>query len=267
MKEITIFNGYKLYVDETDMGISRDLAIHGIRESTATKYFQSILKPGMVVYDIGSNIGYYVLVAHEKIESEGFIYSFEPLQSNVELLKMNTAANGITNIEIYPIALGDMHTQEILSISKLSNLNAIVKEEDISELGLKWFDKHIIGKTEVEQWDLDGFIEYNKLPIPDVLRMDVEGYEIRVLKGADTTLEKMATGSILFIEFHGDLIRDKKQVITKLHSELIEKDFFVTWGQGINPNGKETFLNNYLFDSFINFAINNNFVHIFYIKH
>ncbi len=76
-----------MYLDLVNEGISRVLAIYGIREADHTQIMKRELKSGMAVLDIGSNIGYYPLLEASLVGTKGKVYAIEPDPRNIELLK------------------------------------------------------------------------------------------------------------------------------------------------------------------------------------
>ena len=70
----------------------------GVNEKYETELFKKMVQDGMVVVDIGANIGYYTLIAAKLVGNKGIVYAFEPEPSNYELLCQNIAINGYTNV-------------------------------------------------------------------------------------------------------------------------------------------------------------------------
>ena len=177
-----------------DKGISRDLYLYGIREKVATEKMKEILNKDDIVLEIGSNIGYYVLLESKRVSK---IYAVEPVPNNFKMLEKNILLNNLKNVETYNISIGDKNGISSIYISDKSNLHSFV-----SCVGNK--------KVDVEMKTLDSFISDKEFPT--VLRMDVEGYEYEILKSSKKFLEKMKKGSWIFIEIHKFQSRRAKEV-------------------------------------------------------
>ena len=86
LKEI---HGNKMYLDPSDIGLSKELLLSGTREELQTKIIKEMVKKGMVVLEIGANLGYYALIEASIIGKEGKIYAIEPVPRNFEILNKN----------------------------------------------------------------------------------------------------------------------------------------------------------------------------------
>ena len=95
-KEVTLIEcqGSKMFVDPRDEGIAMFLVTDGVFDPHETELVRGMLEPGMVVADIGANIGYYTLIAARCVGEGGQVYAFEPVPSNYELLARSIKANG-----------------------------------------------------------------------------------------------------------------------------------------------------------------------------
>lgn len=183
----------KMILDLSDKGICRDLYHNKVRETECTNIYMKLLnkvRNGNVL-DIGSNIGYYVLIAAKRIN--GKVYAIEPDPRNFELLKRNIEINRLQKkVELYNIAFGDKKGKIRFYQSELRNWSRIARD----------YEKGI----EVDVITIDDFIN-NYLIGKQIsfLRFDVEGYEYFILKGAKRTLKNYDNLQI-FMEVHIPLI-------------------------------------------------------------
>ncbi len=104
--------GCKFYVNPMDVGIVPHLLADGVYEPRTTEVFKCLLKPGMVVVDIGANFGYYALIAAQFVGSTGKIYACEPEPNNFRLLLNNIKINGFSNVAPLQIALSNRKGQD-----------------------------------------------------------------------------------------------------------------------------------------------------------
>jgi len=178
--------GSAMILDLSDKGINRDLYLHRIREPQATRYLQSILQPNWTVVDIGANIGYYALQEARVAKN---VIAIEPTPSSHKALVANVALNRYPNIETWQMAVGDHNGQVGFEISRACNWNSVSPASR--------------GDMQVQMIMLDELIDGRWV---DYVRMDVEGYELCVLKGMEQTLRKKKPR--MFIEVHRDKLRD-----------------------------------------------------------
>jgi FkbM family methyltransferase len=192
-----------MYLDLADEGISHDLIIDGIREANSVETFKQEVKEGDVVVDIGANIGYYALLEARLVGNNGKIYAIEPVRQNVELLRKNIEINGYSNIMSYELAIGDVNGVNSMYITKQRNKHTFREVVGTRK------EKYVTGKIDVEVVTLDDFLQ-NKL-YPNVIRMDVEGYEYQIIKGMKNTLQKKLPLKI-FVEFHFHLLKQHESI-------------------------------------------------------
>ena len=207
-------NGFKMYIHLDDKGISKDLYLFKSRERFAFEFLKKFLQDDEIVLDIGANIGYYVLLEHERAP-KGRIFACEPSKFNRDLLAMNLQLNGVNNAEVFPYALGE-RTQE--------------KREFYIYERTNWasFNKHLRAPVKdivyVDTMTLDDFqVKHMEGLMPTVLRMDVEGAELEIIKGAERTL-RAAKRVKVFMEIHPHLLGRKKvdELLDLLHGHGFE---------------------------------------------
>jgi FkbM family methyltransferase len=195
--------GSKMYLDLADEGISRDLIIDGIRERISVEVVTKELKSGDIVVDIGANIGYYVLLESKLVGDKGKIYAIEPDPSNVELLEKNIEINGLSNVEVFQHAIGDSNDIHSMHLFSERNLGTLMDIAGTSK------EELVTGNIEVKTLTLDDFLE-NK-PYPNLIRMDVEGYEYQIIRGMKNILQRNLPLT-LFIDFHFHLLKRQESV-------------------------------------------------------
>ena len=153
--------------------------------------FQSQNSNKIVFWDIGANIGIYSIYAALKFKDIQII-AFEPSTSNTRTLSRNISINNLeSKINIFPLALSDKENiisyfnetrfAEGGSMSSF-NSNTDYKGETLQENEIK-------NKYNLYGTSIDNLIINNVLGVPNYIKIDVDGIEHLILKGAKTLLE------------------------------------------------------------------------------
>lgn len=150
-----------------------------------------ILSNGMNVIDVGANIGLYSLLFGKKIGDKGKVFSFEPSPEAFYRLKQNVNLNQLKNIKIYNIGLSDRITK-----SKFY----LCEDDAYNSLGTKPM-MPIINEIEIELTTIDEFLKKENIKNIDLIKIDTEGADYLILKGAEKLLES-EKAPILFCEYN-----------------------------------------------------------------
>jgi FkbM family methyltransferase len=168
--------GSKMYVDSQDIGLTPYLLEWGIYEKYETELFKRLVKNGMVVVDIGANVGYYTLLASRLVGDKGRVFAFEPEPNNYDLLCKNIKVNKCRNVVPIRKAVFSSSGKIELFLDK-NNLGA----HSLSERNV---NKPI--SIMVEATSLDDY--FRNAPKIDVMKLDVQGSEMHVLEGMVNTM-------------------------------------------------------------------------------
>jgi FkbM family methyltransferase len=191
---------YWMYLDATDRGISRTLLLFAQRELDHKQILEQVLRPGMMILDIGANLGYYVLMEWRRIGPGGRICAVEPSPYNQPLLKRNMALNGCSNVTVLPYAVSDQCTTQRFHIAAQSNLNTFHPiGTGITELTGEQVDVETLTVPELVRRCNEGAETPRQ---PDLIRMDVEGHEVEVLNGLLPAIEQGIMAPMVLFETH-----------------------------------------------------------------
>ncbi len=191
-------------------GIVEELLLYGIHEPAATAFYQSLLRPGMTVLDVGTNIGYYLAVASERIGESGRIVGLEP-DPELHRIAQQNAERMAAPIDVLHAAVSDTDGYAEFYPSEVSNWGALRKAPDLKQLS----------PLRVRTVTIDTLCKELSLE-PDAVRMDIEGLEAAALSGAEEVLRRRP---VLFIELHLYVLSDNDK--DKLASRLSDYDRFV----------------------------------------
>jgi FkbM family methyltransferase len=157
-------------------------------EPVVTKWVEQYVKPGMTVLDVGANFGWFTLIMARLVGNSGHVVAVEPERRFLDRLYRHLDMNHIENVSAWPLALGEK------ACLRTSTLNAppYYTSARIS-------DKH--AETEADSTVscamLDVLWTYDRL---DFVQLDVDGYELKVLQGAEKTFTRFRPPLAIEIE-------------------------------------------------------------------
>tara|TARA_Y100000389_G_scaffold176382_1_gene187856 strand:+ start:583 stop:1485 length:903 start_codon:yes stop_codon:yes gene_type:complete len=152
----------------------------------------NINKEKIVFWDIGANIGLYSIYAAVKFTNIEII-SFEPSTSNTRTLSRNISINKLYDkIKILPIALADKSNiiSKIKETSFVEGSSMSTFGNNLNYMGVKTDDEKIKNQYQILGNSIDYLVENKTLKIPNYIKIDVDGIENLILRGATNTLKK-----------------------------------------------------------------------------
>lgn len=186
-----IENEGRLFVDLRDDAVGLHI-VRGNYEVSETQFFCSIIEPGMTVADVGANIGYYTLLAANRVGPTGRVVSFEPLEHNAALLSRMVAENGLGDrVRVQQQAVSDRPGTAELTIAAGARNSGGAYLAPTSDVRPGFVTQ------KAETVTLDSFEELRDV---DVLKIDVEGAEPFAFLGAQTIFENARP--IVLCELH-----------------------------------------------------------------
>lgn len=170
-------------------GVGRLIFYFGYHEPEIFHFLDTFLQDGMVFFDIGANIGIYSLYASKRIGS-GRVHCFEPFDETFSKLQVNISLNGINNAALNRVAVGDTVGRINLVVDEDSSKNFVTEVEDSASI----FSPII---------SLNQYADSNSIEHIDYLKIDVEGYELKVIRGASNLIARQAI-SVIQLELYED---------------------------------------------------------------
>ncbi len=198
---------FDIYLDPSDKGISPSIGVLGWYELRTTELFIKLVKPGSTVIDVGSNVGFFTLLAARLAHENGRVLSFEPEPTCFSLLSKSIERNRFANVRAFQQCVSNQDGQKTLylSVTKHRGLHSTVKD-----LG---GDKIVVEST-----CLDTIAEMLGLDQVDLLKIDVEGAEPEVLEGAGRLLVEGRIRNIIMEWEHPEIWAEHKDILHKILS-------------------------------------------------
>jgi FkbM family methyltransferase len=144
----------------------------GSYEIGKTALFAASVPVGGVVFDLGANVGYYSLISSFRAGPSGRVCAFEPLPRNLAYLRHHLALNQIENVSVIEAAVAERGGMARFEQDSSTSRGRIGGQ----------------GSLEVRCIELDEWIEQEGIPMPDLLKIDIEGAELLALRGAQRIL-------------------------------------------------------------------------------
>jgi FkbM family methyltransferase len=165
-------------------------------DASVADFFRTHIKPGAVCYDVGANVGVYVLQFSHWAGPTGRVVAFEPNPAAREVLNRHIAMNGIASqVEIIPAAVSAQPGEAILFTEGYNGMGKLGAPNPALAAVAKQFSVPVV--------TLDQFTE-GRTDKPDWLLIDVEGFEIAVLRGALDLLSRRDPTCGIVVEMHPD---------------------------------------------------------------
>jgi FkbM family methyltransferase len=189
----TLF-GYDVELDLSDH-IQRNVYL-GTYEPHDSTLVRRYLSPGGTFVDVGANFGYYSLMAASAVGNLGLVISFEPNPELCDHLRGTIKKNGIVNITVEQAGVSDAAgwADLFLPIERGNNTATMVPNEGGRPL-------------RVPVVTLDEYLDRSRIAQVDFLKIDVEGFEPRVIRGAQTAIRSKRIKAV-FCEFCGVWLRE-----------------------------------------------------------
>jgi len=204
--ESVVGSGYLMDLDLSDF-VQRCIYFFGYYEEGLARWLLAHLRPTDVFCDVGAHVGQYTLLAAKAVQPDGRVYAFEPEARNRRALMRNIELNRLTNVRVFPSAVADsmgvrtffVHSAEdtaktnwgVHSLrpevsdfsSREETVSAVTLDSVLREEGV--FGRRIKG-TSNERADVAGSSDPAGARL--VIKIDVQGAELLVLRGAQQAL-------------------------------------------------------------------------------
>lgn len=208
------YSRHDIYLN-IDTEVENDVRLHSCaKEPETVEWIETFLKEGGVMYDIGANVGAYALVASKFTHGKAKIYAFEPSFSTFANLSRNVFLNGCSG-SIIPLHLA------LSDKTGLDNLNYL---DLVSGSSCHAFGANVmftgetfepVFKQPIIAYTIDDLIEAFGIEVPNLIKIDVDGIELAILKGAEKTLCQKEVRTVL-VEVNENLEETANAIVALL---------------------------------------------------
>jgi FkbM family methyltransferase len=171
--------------------------------------FAAAIQSGACVYDIGANVGIYTLMASMAAGPDGNVYAFEPVERNLRYLRRHVDLNRMRNVSVIDAAVSDAPGMQRFSLTSWDHRMGRLSSD---------------GEVGVRVVSIDASVVDDKsLRAPDVMKIDVEGAELRVLQGADRVVREFHPS--IFLEVHGEREHSECREFLEARGYVVKEGF------------------------------------------
>ena len=192
--------------------IRRVDAVH--KEPWTLHWLESHLKAGDVLFDIGANVGAYSLIAAKLSAGRARVFAFEPGFPTFASLCWNIAYNGCQD-SVVPLQIG-LHSAKGLTPFHYSSLAAGAALHTLGDPTAVPAARSVY-RQPVLTYGLDALCEDFGVPPPNLIKLDVDGSEVEIVKGAAKALANPGLRSVL-VELNEDAAGSHREVIRRLEA-------------------------------------------------
>lgn len=190
-----------------DKYVGRSFKEYGQFSEGEVQIFSHFVAKGSVVLDVGANIGAHTVPLAQLVGEGGVVVAFEPQPVLHQILSANLVLNSVPNVITYAMALGDRSGECLIPVLDYS------KEENFGGVGVDAVEEgDVVPISRLDDFQLDRV---------DFVKLDVEGFESKVLEGAEATLSRCRP--IMYIE------NDRSEKSAELIQHLFDLGYRLWW--------------------------------------
>lgn len=201
-----------------DLGehVQRWIYFFGVYEKETVDWFRSNLRPGMVVLDIGANVGQYTLIAARDVGPNGRVHAFEPNPISYQALTSNIEINSFSNVSTHALAVSDSAGEVTLYVPDSDNMGEASLQ--MSQTGQR---NTTVMSVTIDDWAQNA--DLGAAPRIDIIKIDVQGLESAVLRGARQVILRFCP--VIICEFEERWLRDSGTSSVELKHMLNELSY------------------------------------------
>jgi FkbM family methyltransferase len=171
--------GFKMHLDPLEW-TQLELIERGTLEPVTTDLFLKLLQPGDTYIDVGAHVGFYTLIARTRVGASGRVVAVEPQPYNADRILQNWAENSYTNLTLFLAAAGDVVGDVKLQLQPVTDRARLSLGDSVLADKVSTFTVPV---RRIEDVFASEMLRNIKL-----LKIDVEGFELQVLRGVQSRL-------------------------------------------------------------------------------
>ena len=215
--------GLRLFLDPFSH-LGRSLVLDDEYETEQCELVRQILPPGGTFIDIGANEGFFSSLAAKVVGPSGLVIAVEPQGRLGDVLEINLSLNGSGNFRIYNAAISEIDGGTVeISLTPTSNTGATSAVRKY-----RWSRKFETVPTRT----VDALILENKLHQVDLMKIDVEGFELEVVKSAGQALADRKVKT-LAVDYHQGILQARGVSVETIHRRIAECGYGVIRGNAM----------------------------------
>jgi FkbM family methyltransferase len=212
----------RLLVHSRAETISNFVRDHRAWQRHITVFLSTHLRPGDVFVDVGANIGYFSVYAGLRVGARGKVHAIEPDQDNLSLLSANVALNRLSNVQVHPLAASYRNGEAPLFRGTFNRgAHSLLPQGGLSE-------GPAVPLVRLDELLAEG-------PTPRLIKIDVQGADLEVLRGATGLLGRPAEKPGIILEF-SPLTLQRNGLLEELFDFITRNDYslraFITNASG-----------------------------------
>ena len=168
-----------------------------------------ILRAGDCCWDIGANIGFYTCLFATLVTDAGRVIAFEPVSATSEFLDKNVRLNGLRNVTLKQLALGDVPGRQRIFLDRPDKAQGTVSLKTAAGAHSETIEIDTIDRLAAS------------LPLPDFIKIDVEGFQMKVLVGGEQFFSSHGPMIMAELRDHDRTLMNDSQVFLRAHGYLI----------------------------------------------
>lgn len=223
-----LFSAYRL----KRSGISLREPLDPVEREFVLQFASAFRQPDLVVFDIGAAVGV-VSRTLAKLTNVKEVHAFEPIPDSFQLLRKQVA--GYPCVKCHNVALGSHNQREKLHLSSLPDSSSLLPMAESHKT--EFPDSANCREIEVEVARLDDFVAAHQLPLPDVIKIDVQGYELEALKGG---LQALRHARYCVIEMSFFALYEGSPIFEDVYQFMVAQGFILRGTGGVAVNSSCT---------------------------
>ncbi len=213
-QSIETIDGVRFDLDLSEM-IESALYYYGAFEKETKAALNELCRPGFTVFDIGANIGAHTLFLGTRVQPGGQVFAFEPATYAFTKLSRNLALNSSLPVRAFRLGLGTIKRENWATDVSCS----WPVDKDFKRLPDQVMPNAYVRKDRIDILPLDEFVKIHAITSLDLIKLDVDGHEIDVIKSGRDTIRRFKP--VLLVEFCDFTLRAYGSSLMELYNELV----------------------------------------------